>query len=45
VIFHAAHWRKQEIQAKYTGYFSWLIQRRIDQLPQRSGAAPRGPSR
>jgi len=25
-------WRKPELQAKYTGYFSWFIQRRIDQL-------------
>lgn len=25
-------WRKPEIQAKYAGYFSWFIQRRIDQL-------------
>ena len=36
-------WRKPEIQAKYDGYFSWFIQRRIDQLPQ--PGAPRRPSR
>ena len=23
-------WRKKEIQAKYGGYFSWFIQRRVD---------------
>jgi hypothetical protein len=36
-------WRKPEIQAKYAGYFSWFIQRRIDQLSQ--PRAPRRPSR
>src|ERR1700739_3834511 len=36
-------WRKPEIQAKYAGYFSWFIQRRIDQLPQ--PGAPRRTSR
>ena len=38
-------WRKPEIQAKYAGYFSWFIQRRIDQLSKpalpRNGRADR----
>ena len=30
-------WRKPEIQAKYDGYFSWFIQRRIDALKHSRG--------
>ena len=29
-------WRKPEIQAKYDGYFSWFIQRRIDALKRQT---------
>jgi uncharacterized protein len=32
-------WRKPEIQAKYDGYFSWFIQRRIDAMRKASSAA------
>lgn len=34
-------WRKPEIQARYDGYFSWFIQRRIDQLREPASARSR----
>ena len=32
-------WRNPEIQAKYDGYFSWFIQRRIEAMRKASASA------
>ena len=32
-------WRNPEIQAKYDGYFSWFIQRRIDAMRKAASSA------
>ncbi len=31
-------WRRPDLQARYRGYFSWYLQRKIDQATDRSGS-------
>jgi SET domain-containing protein len=34
-------WRRPDLQARYRGYFSWYLQRKIDEVPDTSGPSTR----